>query len=230
MSLREDKKRQMREQLSGTATRMFMERGFDGLRVAEVAQACGVSEKTVFNYFPTKEALLLDRLDGTMAALGGGLADPAVPPVEAALRMLDAELDGMTATGPGDGDPAAWAAAYRRFGDLIDAAPSLRAYRNDMMDRFVTVAAGALAARSGLAADDPEPQIAAAALLGLWRVQFQSLHRHLADPSSVAAIRERVRADVRRAARVVTDGLDAMPALSGPAVPRRPQLPPPRCP
>src|ERR1022692_2399570 len=29
--------------------------------VSEVAAACGVSEKTVFNYFPTKESLLLDR-------------------------------------------------------------------------------------------------------------------------------------------------------------------------
>src|SRR5208283_4204051 len=59
--LRERKKRLMRQRLSDTATEMFMERGFDGVRVAEVAAACGVSEKTVFNYFPTKESLVLDR-------------------------------------------------------------------------------------------------------------------------------------------------------------------------
>jgi AcrR family transcriptional regulator len=209
--LRERKKRLMREQLSDTAARMFMERGFDGLRVAEVAEACGVSEKTVFNYFPTKEALLLDRLGATMTALRDGLSDPAVPPVEAALKMLDAELAGMTAGAAAD--PAAWSAAHRRFGDLIDAAPSLRAYRNDTMDRFVTVAAEVLAGRAGMAADDPEPQIAAAALLGLWRVQFQSLRRHLDTPAAVPAIRERVRADVRRAARVVADGLRSVPAF-----------------
>jgi len=213
--LRERKKRLMREQLSDTAARMFMQRGFDGLRVAEVAQACGVSEKTVFNYFPTKEALLLDRLETTMTALRGGLADPAVPPVAAALRILDTELDGLTAAG--DRDPAGWAAGHRRFGDLIDAAPSLRAYRNDMMDRFVAVAAEMLAGRAGMAVGDPEPQIAAAALLGLWRVQFQSLRRHLAEDASVPEIRERVRADVRRAARVVEDGLGAVPAFHPPA-------------
>ena len=61
--LRERKKRLMRQQLSDTATRMFVERGFDAVRVAEVAEACGVSEKTVFNYFPTKESLVLDRRD-----------------------------------------------------------------------------------------------------------------------------------------------------------------------
>ena len=60
--LRERKKRLMRQQLSDTATAMFLERGFDEVRVAEIAAACGVSEKTVFNYFPTKEALVLDRL------------------------------------------------------------------------------------------------------------------------------------------------------------------------
>jgi len=60
--LRQRKKRLMRRQLSDAAAAMFMERGFDAVRVSEVAEACGVSEKTVFNYFPTKEALVLDRL------------------------------------------------------------------------------------------------------------------------------------------------------------------------
>ena len=80
----------MRQQLSDTATRMFLERGFDAVRVTEVAEACGVSEKTVFNYFPTKESLVLDRLEATMASLRTGLAEPGIPPVEAALRILDA--------------------------------------------------------------------------------------------------------------------------------------------
>src|ERR1700733_4084748 len=94
--LRERKKRLMRQQLSDTATQMFMERGFDAVRVTEIAEACGVSEKTVFNYFPTKESLILDRLESTMAALRVGLADPALSPVEAALRILDGELGAMT--------------------------------------------------------------------------------------------------------------------------------------
>src|ERR1700727_2204136 len=94
--LRERKKRLMRQQLSDTATQMFMERGFDAVRVTEIAEACGVSEKTVFNYFPTKESLILDRLEATVASLRTGLADPGVAPVEAALRILDDELSGMT--------------------------------------------------------------------------------------------------------------------------------------
>src|SRR6201995_888605 len=67
--LRERKKRLMRQQLSDTATRMFMERGFDAVRVTEIAEACGVSEKTVFNYFPVKEALIMDRLESALAQL-----------------------------------------------------------------------------------------------------------------------------------------------------------------
>src|ERR1700691_2068976 len=105
--LRERKKRLLRQQLSDTATRMFMERGFDAVRVIEVAEACGVSDKTVFNYFPTKEALVLDRLEGTVAALRTGLSDAETPPVEAALRILDGELSGMTAMLASQDDPAA---------------------------------------------------------------------------------------------------------------------------
>ena len=94
--LRERKKRLMRQQLSDTATRMFLERGFDSVRVAEVADVCGVSEKTVFNYFPVKEALIMDRLEGTLAALRTGLGDRGRSPVEAVLAILARELGGMT--------------------------------------------------------------------------------------------------------------------------------------
>ena len=218
--LRERKKRLMRQQLSDTATRMFMERSFDDVRVAEVAEACGVSEKTVFNYFPTKEALVLDRLEATVTALRDGLADWQVPPVEAALRILDRELAGLTSLlarqdDSGQDAPGQAAIALLRFGDLIRATPSLRAYQSDMIDQFVSVATEILAARAGTSADDPEPQIAARALLGLWHVQADSLRRHLASSPVAAGVRERVAADVRRAARLIDGGLHAFGA-SGP--------------
>src|SRR3954452_23293392 len=90
--LRERKKRLMRQQLADTAARMFMERGFDAVRVSEIAEACGVSEKTVFNYFPTKESLVLDRWESTVGSLRAGLAERAIPPVEAVQRILASEL------------------------------------------------------------------------------------------------------------------------------------------
>jgi AcrR family transcriptional regulator len=188
---------------------MFMERGFDAVRVAEVAAACGVSEKTVFNYFPAKESLILDRLEGTMAALRAGLADRDVAPVEAVLRILDGELVAMTSWLAGADDPVEAAAAMRRFGALIQASPSLRAHQSDMMDQFVTVASGILAERSGLAAGDPEPQITATALLGLWRIQFLSLSKHLDGTRTAAQIHQAVTSDVLRAARLIRAGLDS---------------------
>src|SRR6478672_8116244 len=205
--LRQRKKRLMRQQLSDTATRMFLDRGFDAVRVAEVAEACGVSEKTVFNYFPTKESLVLDRLEAMVASLRTGLADAAVPPVQAALAILDRELAGMTGWLAGADDPGRAAQAIRRFGDLIRVTPSLRAYQSDMMGRFVSVAAEILAARGGMAADDPEPQIAARALLGLWHIQAESLRKHLDGSLAPGRIRDLVSADVRRAARLIETGL-----------------------
>ena len=216
--LRERKKRLMRQQLSDTATQMFMERGFDAVRVAEVAEACGVSEKTVFNYFPTKESLILDRLDSTMAALRTGLAEPGVAPTEAALRILDGELSDMTSWLARQDDPAAGGAAIRRFGTLIRATPSLRAHQSDMMDQFTAVAAGILAERAALSADDPEPQIAATALLGLWRIQFRSLSKYLDGTRTPAQVHQAVTADVRRAARLIDAGLSSLAGrMAGPA-------------
>ena len=67
--LRERKKRQTREAIAQAAMRLFLARGFDDVTVAEVARAADVSEKTVFNYFPAKEDLVLHGGDERRAAL-----------------------------------------------------------------------------------------------------------------------------------------------------------------
>jgi AcrR family transcriptional regulator len=54
VGLRETKKLRTRREISDRAMQLFALRGFDRVTVAEVAAAAGVSEKTVFNYFPTK--------------------------------------------------------------------------------------------------------------------------------------------------------------------------------
>ncbi|MER6084102.1 TetR family transcriptional regulator [Streptomyces sp. NPDC001833] len=205
--LREQKKRRLRQRLSDTATEMFLERGFDAVRVSEIAQACGVSEKTVFNYFPTKESLILDRGETTMAALRAGLADTDHSPVEAVLRILSDELRAMTSWIAAQDDPGHAAAMIRRFGTLTRSTPSLRAYHRDMTDRLVTAAAEALAQRTSSSPADPEPQIAATALLGLWSIQFQSLGKHLDGARTPTQIHEAVTADVRRAATLIDTGL-----------------------
>jgi AcrR family transcriptional regulator len=213
--LRERKKRLMRQRLTDTATEMFLERGFDDVPVSEIAQACGVSEKTVFNYFPTKEALVVDHPDATMAAIRADLAERGTSPVEAALRILADELNAMTSWLDTQEDTAEAIVTFRRFGAMIQTAPSLRAHQRDMTDRLVAAATEVLADRAGVSPQDPEPQIAATALLGLWHVQFAGLRRYLDGTRTPAQIREAVTADVHRAARLLDTGLSAFAATSG---------------
>ncbi|HEX8868036.1 MAG TPA: TetR family transcriptional regulator [Lentzea sp.] len=205
--LRERKKRAMRQQLSDTAARMFLEHGFDAVRVADVAEACGVSEKTVFNYFPSKEALVLDRLEATADALRTQLADPALSPVTAMLKILDDELRDLGSSLTGDEALT----GYRKFGDLIRSTPSLRAYQSSTAERFVDVAAEALASRAAFGSTDPEPQITAAALLGLWRIQFRALRTHLRPGHPVQDALAAAADEVRRAAALIEGGLAAFP-------------------
>ena len=61
--LRERKKQQTRQQIAEAARRLFGERGFEQVTVAEIARAADVSTQTVFNYFPTKEDLVYWRLE-----------------------------------------------------------------------------------------------------------------------------------------------------------------------
>jgi hypothetical protein len=80
-------------------------------------------------------------------------------------------------------------------------------------DQLVAVAAEILAARAGLRPDDPEPQIAATALLGLWEVQFGRLRMYLDGSRTPSQVHEAVTADVERAAQVIANGLNSL-ALS----------------
>ena len=82
------------------------------------------------------------------------------------------------------------------------------------MDQLIAVAAGILARRAGLSQDDPEPQIAAAALLGLWRIQYRALPKYLDGTRTPAQVHQAVSAEVRRAARLISAGLDSFPAFT----------------
>lgn len=68
---------QTRARIREVANRMFIERGFDSVTVAEVAREAGVSTVTVFNHFPTKEDLFLDRLDDAIDFLRSAVRDRA---------------------------------------------------------------------------------------------------------------------------------------------------------
>jgi len=205
--LRERKKDLMRERISNTATLMFLERGFDEVRVSDVAAACEVSEKTVYNYFPTKESLLLDRGEELERQVEAAFGPDAIhrSPVDAMVAILTGDLDEYVnnASFTNDTDRA----LIVRFNELVEHTPSLKAFRVEMMDSLTQVAATALATRAAVDPSDPEPQVAADALLSLWRVYYRALVKYADQPLSATEVRSAVLKDVRRAARLIDTGL-----------------------
>jgi AcrR family transcriptional regulator len=206
--LRERKKRLTRQLISDTATRMFLKDGFAAVRVADVAAASGVSEKTVYNYFPTKESLILDRFEDMEIDVRRALGPEAAPtsPVEAAVAVIVAEVR-RNFEGWGEDERPFDPAVIRRFVDLVQQTPALQAAQGEMMERVMEVAAEAMAARAAVNPDDPEPQIAANAILGLWRVQYRAMARYAGEGGTSFEVRDAVIADVRRAARLIDTGL-----------------------
>jgi AcrR family transcriptional regulator len=206
--LRERKKRLMRQLISDTATAMFLEGGFDSVKVSEVAAACDVSEKTVYNYFPTKESLVLDQEEAMIADIRRALGPDGsrISPIDAAVALISDGVRQIFDFWDEDSEPANLA-MMRRFSELFERTPSLRAAQQDMMQRLVEAAAQAMAARAGMDPEDPEPQIAADALIGLWRVQFRALKKYSDGTRPPYEVRDLVIAEVRRAARLIDTGL-----------------------
>jgi AcrR family transcriptional regulator len=101
--LRERQKQQTREEIAHAAMELFLARGFDAVTVAEVADAAGVSEKTVYNHFSTKEDLVFPDVEQRWMVVLDGIRDraPGTSLVEP-FRTATRELLDQVATGAVD--------------------------------------------------------------------------------------------------------------------------------
>src|SRR5262249_60240363 len=92
-SVRERKKARTREALQEAAIARFARQGFEGATVEEIAEACEVSPRTFFRYFPTKEDVLFADAEGRRERLLAVIAErPADEPAFGALRAAMAVL------------------------------------------------------------------------------------------------------------------------------------------
>jgi AcrR family transcriptional regulator len=66
--LRERKRQQTRQALISAAMRLFADKGYEETTVAEITAAAGVSTKTFFNYFASKDEVLFPHLSGRIDA------------------------------------------------------------------------------------------------------------------------------------------------------------------
>jgi AcrR family transcriptional regulator len=82
---------QTRARIARVAARLFLERGYDTVTVAEVAREAGVSSVTVFNHFPRKEDLFLDRAVDAIELLRSAVRD-RTPGVDVLASLSDASL------------------------------------------------------------------------------------------------------------------------------------------
>ena len=144
--LRERKKEQTRQLIAETARRLFGERGFERVTVAEIARAAEVSEQTVFNYFPTKEDLVYWRLQSFEDEL---LADdPRARARRARARRLPAASSSPSAACSASSDPQAREelAALTR---MITESPALLAREQQIFAGYTASLAALLAEETG---------------------------------------------------------------------------------
>lgn len=192
MGLRELKKEQTRQLISGTAWRLFADRGFDPVTVAEIAREAQVAEATVFNYFASKEDLFYSRLDAFGARLTDavGSRPPGEPALDAFRRALLAE-DGLL--GQAETGDAGALVRLRTVNRVIADSPALLAREQQAMSHTADALAAVLATETGAAADDIRPQVAANALLGLNRALIDYVRRRVLAGDHLSGLAAEVR-------------------------------------
>jgi AcrR family transcriptional regulator len=206
MGLRELKKQQTRQLIADTAWRLFADRGFDRVTVAEVARQAQVAEATVFNYFPTKEDLFYHRLE----AFGVGLVEAVAAresgePALAAVRRYLLGSDGLLAqVAAGDAEALQ---RLRTVSRVIAASPSLLAREQQAIGRATDALAGLLAAETGAPADDVTARAAANALLGVQRALVDHVRRRVLADDRPERLADDVRELGRRAFGLLEHGL-----------------------
>ncbi|MER5855775.1 TetR family transcriptional regulator [Streptomyces sp900105245] len=199
MGLRERKRQRMYQDVSDIAVRLFLERGFDAVSVAEVAAAAGISKPTLFRYFPAKEDLVLHRIadhETEAARVVAGSADP----VDALRRNFLAGLERRDpVTGLND-HPQVLA-----FHTLLYGTPSLVARAHRHLERSEAALAAALG--GGL-----DARLAAGQIIAVQRILAQDNWRRIAAGESVEQVApEAVRAAERAFGRLAA----GLPGVSG---------------
>jgi AcrR family transcriptional regulator len=198
MGLRESKKLRTRQEIADAAMRLFAKHGFDRVTVADVAADAGVSEKTVYNYFPTKEDLFFDEVPAREAALVAAVRNRRQgESILAALRRLQAS-ECRRLCSP----------HFAVFARIIEESPALRAKELEVMAGFSRTLAGAI--RDELAVDERDARIAAGVLVSVhWQLFRAAREQALAGKHGAPAVR-RLRSDLARAYRLLEHGLVAL--------------------
>ena len=116
-----------RRELSAAALSLFADKGYEATTVDQIAAAAGVSRRTFFRYFPTKEDAVFPDHDATVARIEQMLeADRGAEPVAAVCRSIHEVLRMYTA------DPAVSLARYR----LLREVPVLREREHAVVSRY----------------------------------------------------------------------------------------------
>jgi AcrR family transcriptional regulator len=188
--LRERRKQEARQAISGVAMAMFEARGFDEVTISQVAEAAGVSKMTVTNYFPRKEDLVFDRAEVIISSLADAVAARA--PGESLLAAVRRDYAERIAAGDvtlGVPTPA--------FARMVGGSHALTSRRREIADLAEQSLGDAIAAEAG--ADDPQQRIVAAQLASVYRVLFAEGTKRVLAGQPRVEICEALAADARRA-------------------------------
>jgi AcrR family transcriptional regulator len=201
--LRERKKQQTREAIAETARALFVERGFEAVRVAEIARAADVSEKTVFNYFPTKEDLVFWRLEAFEAEILGALRERA--PGESALTAFRRFV--LTPRGLIDEDDPAARELLLGITRMITSSPALVAREQQVFLAFTDSLARLLSGEAGAGPGDIEPWVAANAMMGVHRALVRLSRERVLAGATTNELQEELVAEGGRALKALEHGL-----------------------
>jgi AcrR family transcriptional regulator len=207
LGLRERKKQRTRRHIADTARRLFAERGFDQVTVAEVARAAEVAQATVFNYFPTKEDLFYSRLEAFEDELMRAIRErePGQSVLAGFAGFLLAQKGVLAMQAPGGEDEAT--EQIRTVSRVITESPALLARERQVFDRYAETLAAYIAEDTGAKPDDVTPRVVANAIVGLHRALIDYVRDQAAAGASARRIRTGVRAEAERAIAQLERGL-----------------------
>src|SRR4051794_21609638 len=175
--LRERKKEQTRELIAEAARRLFAERGFERVTVAEIAREADVSIQTVFNYFPTKEDLVYWRLESFEDELLAAIRDR--DPGQSALDAFGGfVLEPRGLLGKHDAEARERLAAVTR---MIAESPALLAREQQIFAGYTASLAALLAEEQGAGSDDVAAWVAANAMMGAPRALVHFAPRRIVE-------------------------------------------------
>lgn len=175
LPLREKKKLQAEHKITHCALQLFEKNGYNSVSIDDIAEAADISKGTFYNYFPTKEAVLLKISHNSIKKVNEALSAAPIydDPIEMIKLCFQYLID----------DIYMWRNVAREIAMISVSNEAMHDYINSLISKYVDDAQ-----KKGIIRNDYKSEFITHSLMGIYYIAIFGLNQNVSHEESIQQI------------------------------------------